>query len=161
MWRKNQAFYDTEDQYAGADCGRKRCALCLSKTIMGKWKPCWNRGVLYKATCFLCKEDNKISEYIGESSKSIPQRAKWHYNALKYFKSSSFLIRHMLTEHPDIIPTKAQFLWEQISKEPVAYIRQIKESILIKESNTISSKNPKHSILNSKFKYNRSILADL
>ena len=71
------------------------------------------------------------------------------------------MVRHMLQEHPDINPTQAQFVWEQISKEPVAYIRQIKEAILIKESTAKSKNDPKHMTLNSKFEFNRCILADL
>merc|ERR1711954_390525 len=86
------------------------------------------------AYCIPCKEKGINAEYIGETGKSLHQRSVSHYEAFRYRRTHSFMIRHQVRSHPLEDLKNTRFGWEVISKEPTCLRRQVSEAIRIKES---------------------------
>ena len=89
------------DPFAGADCRRKDCYQCLTKSITCKWIPCWRRNSTYMATCFRCKEKGVVAVYHGETSKSLYTRALQHVEKLKSWDTANFMLKHNIEQYPE------------------------------------------------------------
>merc|ERR1711954_328103 len=96
--------------------------------------PCWDRSVLYRAYCVPCRNKGINAEYIGETGKSIFQRSTTHYQAFRYRRTPSFMLRHCMQSHPLEDPEDSRFGWEVLSKEPTCLRRQVSEALRIRES---------------------------
>merc|ERR1711954_589539 len=96
--------------------------------------PCWDRSVLYRAYCVPCRNKGINAEYIGETGKSIFQRSPTHYQAFRYRRTPSFMLRHCMQSHPLEDPEDSRFGWEVLSKEPTCLRRQVSEALRIRES---------------------------
>ena len=108
----------------------------------------------YRATCTRCQARGVRAEYLGESSKSIRDRAAAHLKALRGAQSSSFMLRHNLLHHDNDDPFMADYVWEPISYFQKPMDRQVAEAIAIKEAYGDSSRL----VLNAKTEYSRCVL---
>ena len=115
-------------------CNREKCHPCNPTNQPAGRIPCWDRSVLYRAYCIPCKDKGITAEYIGETGKSLHQRSVSHYEAFRYRRTHSFMIRHQVRSHPLEDLENTRFGWEVISKEPTCLRRQVSEAIRIKES---------------------------
>merc|ERR1711954_207414 len=111
--------------------------------------PCWDRSVLYRAFCIPCKEKGINAEYIGETGKSIFQRSTTHYQAFRYRRTHSFMLRHCMQSHLLEDPEESRFDWEVLSKEPTCLRRQVSEALCIKESR--EKENKQRELLTKQF----------
>ena len=71
---------------------------------------CPKRNILYESECTLCKDDkdggNKKSGkgvYVGESSRSIYERAKEHVAGKDSKDEDNHQIKHWLSSHEDLL----------------------------------------------------------
>ena len=81
-----------------------------------------------------CRNNGINAEYIGETGKSIFQRSTTHYQAFRYRRTHSFMLRHCMQSHPLEDPEESRFGWEVLSKEPTCLRWQVSEALRIRES---------------------------
>ena len=85
------------------ECGRSQCVTCNQG---GEEKPnCTRSSVVYESICSLCnpgalkkgeleQTNNAPSLYVGESSRSVQERAMEHWGAARRSDDTSHMIRH-------------------------------------------------------------------
>ena len=142
--------------WGGEECGRSECVTC---TQMVEDRPdCTRVGVVYESICYKCnpsslekgllktQETNAPSLYVGETSRSIQERAIEHWGAAKKNDDKSHMVRHQALEHPGEQPT---FVFKVVSSHRTALNRQIREAVRIRRRGGAAS------ILNSKSEFNR------
>ena len=93
-----------------SDCGRGDCVPCAQPD--SKRLDCKKRNILYENRCTVCnKEDQKDGRflkdgkgiYVGETSRSLYERAKEHEADKQAMREDSHQIKHWLTEHQDLL----------------------------------------------------------
>ena len=144
---------------------------------------CFKQSTLYRAECLLCSKNNEMApgegdegiggnncgieyskekvkftvEYIGESSKSAYDRGVQHMNLFRTLDPNSFILRHQLETHPEVLMTEMSFKFSILRHYTSAFRRQLGESVRIK----ISRDDPKASCLNNKLEYNRCVIPEI
>ena len=142
--------------WSGLQCGREECVTCHQG---GEELPnCTRSGVVYESICTTCNPDalkkgelEKMREgppslYVGETSRSIQERAREHWGAATRGEEESHMVRHQALVHEGVPPV---FLFKVISSHKTALSRQIKEAVRIRR------RGGGGRILNSKSEYNR------
>ena len=94
------------------------------------------------------------AEYLGETSKSLRDRAAGHMKALRGAQSSSFILRHNLLHHKDDDPFCTDYTWEALAFFQKPMDRQVAEALAIKEAYGDSGRV----VLNAKTEYSRCVL---
>ena len=167
--------------WAGEDCGRERCLLCSTKKEEGKEnsQDCKRRNCAYETTCITCtrRQDQEIEQkygeegkkrideekrrakryiYIGETNRSVYERGIEHQNDVTGCKTSSHMLRHLLTVHEEEEEEwdKIKFGMRILKSTKTAFERQILESVLIQKAR-------EQNIMNNKSEYNRCALPRL
>ena len=129
------------------NCGRIDCKLCetTAKNGMGK-SLCNVNSVCYQAKCVTCEDAGKIKTYDGETARTAYIRSLEHYEDLKSKKNSSWMWKHINSDHDGNI-NDVEFSWKvtKVSKKPLQ--RQLYEAVKI--NNKHNEEN-----LNSKNEYN-------
>ena len=142
--------------WRGEQCGREECVTCYQG---GEGLPdCTRRGVVYESICTECNpgamKKGELGEmrqgapslYVGESSRSIQERAKEHWGAARRGDKDSHMVRHQAIVHKGEQPA---FLFKVVSNPRTALSRQIMEAVRIRRRGGAGS------ILNSKAEFNR------
>ena len=117
---------------------------------------CKKRNILYENRCELCYQDKKDGKraslmdgkgvYVGESSRSLYERAREHQADRNKGSDDSHQVKHWMIDHQDLLaPPKFQFKIIQTFKDPLS--RQLAEAVRIE----LRGEN----ILNSKGEFNR------
>ena len=86
-----------KNPWAKDRCDGINCGICGES---GR-SVCLKTGVVYKHTCLLCKADGKVAIYIGQTSKSLAERAKEHEKALGNKSPKSHAWNHISECHPE------------------------------------------------------------
>ena len=63
------------DPWGGVECWDKSCPVCCEEK---EKQICRSRNVVYKAVCQDCAEEGRKYTYIGETSRSLAERAGEH-----------------------------------------------------------------------------------
>ena len=142
--------------WSGSKCGRGDCITCNQE---GEELPeCTRRSVVYESICTACNpgatKKGELEEvmkgdpslYVGESSRSVQERAGEHWGAARRGEDESHMVRHQKQVHPGAPP---QFYFKVISTHRTALSRQVKEAIRIKKRGGAGG------VLNSKSEFNR------
>ena len=95
------------------------------------------------------KKTAKLYKYIGESSRSSFERGWEHVNDMAQLKTTSHMLKHVLTKHPEQDMAEVQFGMKIVRTCMSSFERQIYESVLIQRE------REEHHILNSRTEYNR------
>ena len=152
---------------AGKKCGRKECPVCNQAEAGAD---CKTRNVVYESKCKLCnplpttqKDMNTEKEefqdapagrqpapregiYIGESSRSIHERALEHVRDARTFSVKSHIVKHWMSSHPKLpTPPEMEFMVTGRFKDCLS--RQISEALRINNSTDV--------LLNSKGEYEK------
>ena len=146
--------------------------LCRTKEKTGKLKSqsCSKRSLVYEIWCLECDEkteeeiknvageDEKLQEelrkkkkmykYIGETNRSVYERAWEHMNAMDSLHSGSYMLKHSIDMHEQEEFTNKRFGLKILSFTKSSFERQILESVKLQE-------NKEHHLLNSKSEFNR------
>ena len=122
--------------FSSPTCGRIKCNVCKHHT--GK-KPslCQVKSVIYSATCILCESEwnrdktaKHKGKYIGETSRTLSERAFEHLASLRRYDMSSFMLKHWSICHAELLePPKFTFKVLKRHKDPLS--RLVHEAILI------------------------------
>lgn len=158
--------------WQGMDCGRQNCLLCETKLKTDKnlSQDCHTRNLVYETWCMTClRRDEEDAErrgegdagrvrelkrkirkhlYIGETSRSMYERALEHQGDIDQLKSSSHMLRHMLEMHRGEERSEIEFGVRVMRYTRSSFERQVLESVLIQS-------NRDHHILNSRSEFNR------
>ena len=175
---KLQDLLTRSDPWKGSDCQRQNCLLCFTKNRKEKLKTqdCHKRNIVYETRCITCQENEqdridslnieqdeklelkkniKLFKYIGETSRSSFERGWEHINNLAQLKTSSHMLKHILTKHPDQDMEQVTFGMKIIRTCKSSFERQIYESV------SIQHERKEHIVLNSRSEYNRCSLPRL
>ena len=160
------------DPWQGQDCGRELCLLCETKQKTGKQKSqdCTKRSCVYEIWCMKCmadeekriedeagedkelclkkKEKIKVYKYIGETSRSVYERALEHQLSYQSLSTNSYMLKHWIDKHEGEDLKENRFGIKVIKYTRSSFERQVLESVILQE-------NKKHHLLNSKSEYNR------
>ena len=142
--------------WGGAPCGRTECITC---TQGGEELPDCTRGsIVYESICLECNpgatskgeldkpKKGAPSLYVGESSRSIQERAKEHWGDAVKQDKKSHMVKHQALVNVGEPP---RFLFKVVSSHRTALNRQIREAVRIRRRGGAGN------ILNSRAEYNR------
>ena len=100
--------------WSGSKCGREDCITCNQE---GEELPeCTRRSVVYESICTTCNpratKKGELEEvikgapslYVGESSRSVQERAGEHWGAARRGEDESHMVRHQKQVHPGAPP---------------------------------------------------------
>ena len=115
------------------------------------------RNILYESICQLCnpeeenkRKDGKLSGkdgiYVGESGRSLYERAGEHIKDARGMEEKSHIVKHWATSHPEL-KSPPKFKMKIVSSFQDAMTRQISESVRIDMRGG--------GVLNSKTEYSR------
>ena len=120
--------------------------------------PCTLSSVVYESMCKTCnpsfakkgdletQESEQPSLYVGETSRSIQERAQEHWGDARRGDPKSHMVRHQGLVHPGEPPA---FHFKMISSHRSALSRQVREAVRIRRRGGATQ------ILNSKCEFNR------
>ena len=141
--------------WAGANCSRTDCVTCTQDC---ESKPdCMKRNLVYEHICTLCNPDAKKSGeletinlevpsvYVGETARSIYERAKEHCEAFRSRDQDSHILKHWTLHHGS--EGHPEFTMKVVHHHRSALSRQVGEAIRIRKRGGVT--------LNSKSEYNR------
>ena len=99
-------------------------------------------------------EKGPYYKYIGESSRSIFERGTEHLKDLEYRRTRSHMLRHIVSVHKSVDPSKIEFKMKILTTHSTAFERQIREAVLIREYSG-------EYLMNSKLEYSRTMLPNI
>ena len=148
----------------GAQCGRGQgeCVTCHQECEV--LPPCTRVSLVYENICTKCnpdaggkKEIKKIKDdppsvYIGETSRSIQERAAEHHADLRNRREKSHMLKHQVLHHNQ---EDTPFVMRAVSYHRSALSRQAAEAV------RIMRRGGEGAILNSKGEFNRCFIPRL
>ena len=142
-----------KDLGKGKHCGRKPCPPC--DTAGDKRQNCRSRNLIYESSCQTCNPSSlqevktttaqpRVGVYVGETSRSLHERAVEHVNDAVDFNPKSHIVKHWMLSHPEMnSPPKMSFKATSMYRDCLS--RQIGEALRIHHS--------RDTLLNSKSEY--------
>ena len=140
-----ERMFQKSNPFKKKDCEATNCVVCDGTSIK-----CRIEGVGYKGICKACRDQNKTSEYLGETGKNAFTRAKQHMAGLKSKNHENAFYKHWHNFHEtpyedeNLRLKNYEFRVEKFFKEPMS--RQINEMVRIT--------NFQGTLLNSKSEWN-------
>ena len=124
----------------GNSCGRQDCMICKFSDGKGRSK-CGDKNIVYESCCTWCEEKDPETpyRYIGESSRTMFERAREHWVDASKLKDSSHIARHWAECHPDS-KTPPLFKFTLVKKHRRALARQIHEAVRINERGDLNDR---------------------
>ena len=151
-----QGIFSQSQVWQGQECGRTWCVTCNQG---GEEKPpCTMSSLVYESMCRPCnpsctkkgelkeQKDDQQSLYVGETSRSIQERALEHLGDARKGDPKSHMIKHQGMKHPGEPP---DFYFKMVSTHRSALSRQVREAVRIRRRGGAGA------ILNSKGEFNR------
>ena len=148
--------FHQSSSWKGMECGRDTCVTCHQG---GEERPdCTRASIVYESICVKCNPEavqkGELTEvkagdpslYVGESSRSIQERAGEHWSAARRGDEDNHMVRHQAMVHEG---EKPEFLFKVISTHRTALNRQIREAVRIRRRGGAGN------ILNSKAEFSR------
>ena len=145
--------------WGGIPCGREEdCITCYQGAEVVP--NCTKQSVVYENVCASCipgaggkdpikgedLDPGKPALYVGETSRSIMERAREHHVAWKGRKGDSHMWKHVELEHKG---EEANFIMRVVGSHKTALGRQVSEAVRIRR------RGGEGNILNSKAEYTR------
>ena len=95
--------------WEGAQCGRGECITCLQEGE--EMPPCSRKNLVYENICLECNpgatkggdletlKEGAPSLYIGETSRSIFERSREHWEGVRKGEEGNHMVKHQKMEH--------------------------------------------------------------
>ena len=156
---KLQDLMSNKNLWAREKCGRGECAPCGQN--IDRVQDCTARNIVYESRCGICNPGGETglksladgrelpSIYVGETSRSLKERAGEHFADFSRGTDDSHMMKHCSMSHRNEKPNFNQFV---VGKFKTALGRQVGEAIRIQM---------RGNILNSTGVYNRCRLTRL
>ena len=131
---------------ANTKCHRISCPVCSNEDLKGP-SLCQVKSVVYECVCTLCDQNHKLDpsskhlgRYIGQTSRTLSERATEHLAGLRRVDLKCHLVKHWALAHPEMLtPPKFKFSVTKPHKDPMS--RMIHEAIKIIELASMNSKS--------------------
>ena len=153
-----QSMFPLTNLWEGVSCGREgECTTCYQGAEA--LPDCTRQSILYENICTSCVpgatgrrpvEDipgDKAVLYVGETSRSILERSREHWDGYKKQKQDNHIWKHQMMEHNG---EQANFTMRVVGSHRSALSRQVGEAVRIRR------RGGEGNILNSRAEYNRS-----
>ena len=101
LWRENP--------WGGVGCDVKDCPVCEEEE--GDRDLCKQTNIIYTNTCKTCKEQGVNTKYIGETSRTLAERALEHHRDRVDTKKTSHMREHEEEQHQE---TGAEFRFDVV-----------------------------------------------
>ena len=149
----------------GATCGRDACITCEQGG--DKLPNCSKKNLMYENVCITCNpgaggeeemeqlKDDIPTVYVGETSRSVHERGKEHYEGAKKGNENNHMVRHMRMEHKGEGGGAPNFKLRVVKYYKTALARQVAEAVRIRR------RGGEGAILNSRGEFNRSYIPRL
>ena len=106
-------------------CHRSDCQPCQNPDLKGN-SLCNTKNVVYESVCEICDNTVKngsvkihLGRYVGQSYRTLFERAEEHVKACKRYDLSYFMFKHWATQHHDLVePPKLSLGWLEPIKIP-------------------------------------------
>ena len=136
------SLLSNKDPWSGVACGRAMCRTCAQPEE--RKEPCMRRNVVYESECGICnppgsrKEADKTtlaeskgypSLYVGESCRSVAERADEHWRDAESGKPENHMLEHLEASHGGQGPPNFNFRVVKSCKS--ALERQVREAVRI------------------------------
>ena len=131
--------------FSSNKCFRSKCAVCSNSEAKGPTL-CQVKGVVYSCVCVQCDREHKANPeakhkgcYIGETARTLSERAEEHKKSLKRYDNKSFMFKHWALNAPDLLtPPKFKFSVMTSHKDPLS--RLVREAVVIEHSASMNSR---------------------
>ena len=143
--------------WSGRHCSRKNCITCNQESESENKPDCFKRNLVYENVCLEChpgavkKGELLVSDidvpsiYVGETSRSIFERSKEHWEGLRKEDNDNHMYKHWVIHHGSRGVPK--FNMRVVKFHDRALSRQIGEAVRIRRRGAL--------VLNSRSEYNR------
>ena len=154
-----KAQFPLSTLWKGAKCGRTECITCEQKAEL-ELPNCTKSSAVYENVCRSCiagaGSDKELQNgdstvpaiYVGETSRTILERAREHWQAWRSNKSDSHIRKHQEICHGGA--EEPDFMLRAVSHHKSALSRQVAEAV------RIMRRGGEGAVLNSRAEYNRS-----
>ena len=144
--------------WEGAQCGRELCVTCNQE--VEEMPPCSKKNLVYENICLQCNpgaskggeletvKEGAPSIYIGETSRSIFERSREHWEGARKWEDKNHMVQHQKIEHGG--EQEPVFAMKVIRFYKTALARQVAEAVRIRR------RGGEGAILNSRGEFNRS-----
>ena len=131
--------------FSSSKCFRPECAVCINSDSK-KSTLCQVKGVVYQAVCVVCDKQHKLNSgsdhkgcYIGETARTLSERANEHKKSLKRYENKSFMFKHWALVHPELL-TAPEFKFKVLKcfKDPLS--RLVHEAVVIEVKASMNSR---------------------
>ena len=107
---------------------------------------CQVKGVVYSCVCTLCDKEHNLNPqvkhrgcYIGETARTLSERAEEHKKSLNRFEKKSFMFKHWALVHSDLLsPPEFKFSVIKTPKDPLS--RLVQEAVIIEKCASMNSR---------------------
>jgi hypothetical protein len=137
------SILSNKNLWRGEHCGRPKCRPCAQSE--DKKEPCKARNIVYESECTLCNEPGsrkrndkqglkeskeQANLYVGESARSLFERAGEHWEGVLGGKDENHMLEHLAVSHrDDQVPN---FRFRVVKKCRTALERQVREAVRIR-----------------------------
>ena len=132
--------------FSDGRCGREDCKVCSNPDLKGP-SMCMVSNVVYESVCSLCDERHKADKakphqgrYVGETSRTLYERAGEHEALLGKLDVTSFMYKHWAIAHKDL-EDPPNFKFKVVKKHSDPLSRLIHEAVRIMSSASLNSKS--------------------
>ena len=157
------SLLSNKNLWSGIECGRVECQPC--KQPGDKKEPCTTKNIVYESECSSCNPEGSRrtsdktglteqrdtpSLYVGETSRSLKERAGEHWADAEGWKDESHMVEHQMLAHRGA--DNPAFRFKVDKKCGSSLERQVREAVRIQMRGLV---------LNKKGTYNRCKLTRL
>ena len=149
-------LFSPTNVWGGGQCERLDCTTCQQG--LEEIPDCTRRNIVYESICTKCQPEAKKpgsldyhektktpSIYVGETSRSIYERAGEHWAGYKKRKTDSHIWKHHLLHHGS--QGEPEMVFKVLGQFKSALTRQVTEAVQIRKRGTLA--------LNSKAEFDR------
>ena len=145
------SILSNKNLWRGEACGRSKCKPCAQPEE--KKESCKTRNIVYESECTLCNEPGSRKQsdkkslkeskeqpnlYVGESARSLCERAGEHWEGALGGKEENHMLEHLSMAHRD--EQTPSFRFRIVKKCKTALERQVREAVRIEMRGNILNK---------------------
>ena len=145
------SLLSNKNLWSGIECGRVECQPC--KQPGDKKEPCTTKNIVYESECSSCNPEGSRrtsdktglteqrdtpSLYVGETSRSLKERAGEHWADAEGWKDESHMVEHQMLAHRGA--DNPAFRFKVVKKCGSSLERQVREAVRIQMRGLVLNK---------------------
>jgi hypothetical protein len=145
------SLLSNKNLWSGDPCGRVKCCTCAQEDE--KKEPCTARNVVYESECCLCNQQGsrRVADkeglkgqkdqpnlYVGETARSVSERAGEHWEDALGGKEESHMLEHLAAAHRE--ESTPKFRFRVVKRCKTALERQVREAVRIEMRGNVLNK---------------------